>query len=202
MKNSLKGLVFNNLKVVEFSKIKNSNSHWICECLLCGSKTEVSRPNLRSGNTKDCGCIRSIKISDSSRTHGMSKTRTWKTWSSVNKRMKEGAKHSRIYGEIDIDPRWVGSFEEFYKDMGDRPVGKTLDRIDNNKGYWKYNCRWASQYEQNRNRSNNVILTLNGQTMCATDWAEKIGISTSTIRRRLKRGLSIDKVLEPTKISK
>ena len=198
MKNNLSGKIFNNLKVLEFSRVKNSNSHWICECLLCGKTTEVSRPNLRSGNTKDCGCIRSKKISDSTKTHGMSKSSTWKTWASVNKRIREGSKHSPVYGKIDIDPAWVESFERFYEDMGERPTGRTLDRIDNTKGYWKYNCRWATPSEQNRNKSSNVILTFNGKSMCAIDWANELGIHRDTIRRRLKRGLPISKVLEST----
>ena len=80
--------------------------------------------------------------------------------------------------------------------MGERPEGCSIDRIDNTKGYYKENCRWATQREQCRNKSNNVILTYNGLTMCATDWSEYLGINTDTIRRRLKRGLSIESVLK------
>jgi len=185
---------YNSLVVLRFSRNKNNNSHWICSCLLCGNETEVSRPNLRSGNTKDCGCQKSKKIKDAVTTHGYSRNPTWSTWSKMRKRIKDGAKHSPVYGNIDIDPRW-NDFEVFLKDMGERPNGKTLDRIDNTKGYWKHNCRWATQAEQNRNRSSNVILTYDGKTMCATDWANEIGIHRDTIRRRLKRGLPIEKVL-------
>lgn len=191
----MSGEIYNNLTVLRFSRVKNSNSHWICRCELCGSETEVSRPNLRSGNTQDCGCTRSEKISKSITTHGESRTPTWNTWFRMNQRMKLGDKHSKIYGNIDIDQRWVDSYEEFLSDMGERPKGKTIDRIDNSKGYYKENCRWATQAEQNRNRSTNVLLTFNGKTMCAIDWAKEIGIHRDTIRRRLKRGLPIEKVL-------
>lgn len=97
---------------------------------------------------------------------------------------------------IDIENRWVESFENFLADMGERPKGKTLDRIDNTKGYFKDNCRWATQSEQNRNKSTNVILTYQGKTMCAIDWAKEIGIHRDTIRKRLKRNLPIEQVLK------
>jgi hypothetical protein len=187
-------ITFNNLKVIKYSKTKNKNSHWICECLICGSFTEVSRPNLRSGNTKDCGCMRSHKISEISTTHGKSKTPTWSSWSKMKSRIKKGSEHSPIYGKINMDESW-NSFENFLKDMGERPKGMTIDRIDNTKGYYKWNCRWATQYQQNRNRSTNIIINFEGESLCASDWAKKIGIHRDTIRRRLKRGLSIDKVL-------
>lgn len=191
---NLTGQVFNNLEVLRFSEIKNTNSHWICRCLLCDSETEVSRPNLKSGNTKDCGCMRSDKLSEANKIHGACKTRTWKSWSRMRRRIRLGSKHSPIYGKISICPTW-DNFEVFLKDMGERPKDATLDRIDNNKGYSKENCRWATQAEQNRNKSNNVILEFNGKKMCATDWAKELNINRDTIRERIKRGLPIEKVL-------
>lgn len=197
----ISGEVFNNLKVLRFSKTRNTNSHWICECLLCGNETEVSRPNLKSGNTKDCGCIRSEKISVSSTTHGESKTPTWNSWHKMRRRIKLGAKHSPIYATIGIDLVW-DSFEVFLQDMGERPDGKTLDRIDNTKGYSKENCRWSTQAEQNRNRSNNVMLTYNGVTKCAMDWASDVGIDRDTIRRRIKRGVPHELLLVKGRVDK
>lgn len=191
----LTGEIFNNLKVINFSEVKNKNSHWICECLLCGSSTVVSSPNLKSGNTQDCGCMKIIKLKKSSTTHGMSRTSTWNSWNNMRKRIKVGSSHSRIYGEIDIDDSW-SFFENFLTDMGERQKGMSIDRIDNNKGYSKENCRWATQAEQNRNRSTNVILDFEGKSMCVTDWAKQIGVHRDTIRRRIKRGLPIEKVLE------
>lgn len=189
------GEQYNNLIVLRFSNIKNNNSYWVCQCKLCGSETEVSRPNLRSGNTKDCGCQRVEKIKKAVTTHGQSKSPTWSTWSKMNRRIRQGVKHHSTYEKMYIDPRWVDSFEAFLSDMGERPKGKTIDRIDNSKGYYKENCKWSTQAEQNRNRSSNVMLTYNGKTMCAVDWAKEIGIHRDTIRRRLKKGLPLEKVL-------
>lgn len=194
MKANLEGQLFNNLKVIKMTQVKSTNSHWLCECLLCGGLTEVSRPNLKSGNTQDCGCMKASKLKKSSTTHGMSRTSTWNSWNRMRSRIKAGASHSRIYGEITVDPSW-DVFENFFRDMGERPKGMSIDRIDNTKGYFKENCRWATQAEQNRNRSTNVILNFDGKTMCAIDWASHLGIHRDTIRRRIKRGLPIDQIL-------
>jgi hypothetical protein len=195
MKVNLEEQIFNNLRVIKMTQVKNTNSHWLCECLLCGNLTEVSRPNLRSGNTQDCGCIKSEKISSKISKHNQSKSSTWNSWFSMRRRIRIGSKHSKVYGEINMDDSW-NIFENFLKDMGERPKGMSIDRIDNNKGYFKENCRWATQAEQNRNRSTNVILNFEDKSMCATDWASYLGIHRDTIRRRIKKGLPIEKILE------
>jgi hypothetical protein len=192
---SMVGERYSNLTVLEYSCIKNNNSHWICRCELCGNKTEVSRPNLRSGNTVDCGCLRSKKISESHKTHGLSKSSTWKSWSRMHRRIKLGERHSEIYGKIKVCDEWK-SFECFLKDMGERPKGHTIDRIDNTKGYYKENCRWATQTQQCRNKSNNVNITFEGKTMCIADWSDYTGLHRDTITRRLKRGLTTEEVLK------
>jgi hypothetical protein len=190
---SMVGEKYSNLTVLEFSRIKNNNSHWICRCEICGNKTEVSRPNLRSGNTKDCGCKKTEKLSNANKSHGYSKSPTWSSWMKLRQRVI--TKKNKTYASITYDKRW-DSFELFLEDMGERPEGYSIDRIDNTKGYYKDNCRWATHKEQCRNRSNNVIITFNGKTMCATDWANEIGLHTDTIRRRIKKGLPIESILK------
>ncbi|WP_313489182.1 hypothetical protein [Stutzerimonas nitrititolerans] len=78
----------------------------------------------------------------------------------------------------------------FHQDMGDPPPGKTIDRIDNTKGYSPNNCRWADRSEQNRNRRNTLWIEAFGERRCAADWASISGISQTTIRRRLERGMT------------
>lgn len=82
--------------------------------------------------------------------------------------------------------RWQ-LFANFHTDMGDRPHGKTLDRIDSNGHYEPSNCRWATIKEQTRNRGNNRLITFQGRTMPAISWAEEIGVHKNTLYSRLRR---------------
>lgn len=106
------------------------------------------------------------------------------------------------YGGVNIKicDRWLGDygFYNFLQDMGERPKNKTLDRIDNNKGYCSENCRWASVKEQNRNRRTNIFYTYNGETLVLADWAKKYNLNSSTIYSRYHRGERGDKLFRPS----
>lgn len=85
--------------------------------------------------------------------HGMCKTPTYRSWKSMRERcLRENHKSFHRYGKLGICPDWIRSFEAFLRDMGARPEGMTLDRIDNAKGYYKENCRWATLSQQSSNR--------------------------------------------------
>lgn len=92
-------------------------------------------------------------------------------------------------------PKSWESFLIFLADMGERPAGTTLDRMDNKKPYNKENCRWATRQEQMNNVSNNHRLTHAGQTLTLTQWSLTTGIKQPTIRLRLKRGWSVERAL-------
>lgn len=186
---------FNNLLVIErdFSK-KGKNSYWICKCLLCDSLTTISRPSLRSGDNKDCGCQKSNKISQANTTHGMSKSPTWKSWFTMRRRIRQGVAHHPTYERMYIDPRWE-DFNNFLDDMGERPEGCTIDRIDNTKGYYKENCRWATHKEQCQNKSNNITLTFNGKSQCLKEWSRELNIDYSCLYSRFKSNWTTEKIL-------
>lgn len=105
------------------------------------------------------------------------------------------AKYSK-YGAIGISvcDRWK-KFENFLADMGERPEGMSIDRIDGSKGYSPDNCRWATAQQQQENIRSNVFLTLSGETLTISSWAKRLGVNPSNIRYRLKSGWTEDEIL-------
>lgn len=95
---------------------------------------------------------------------------------------------------ITVCERWQ-KFENFLADMGERPPGLTIDRVDNSAGYFPENCRWATKTEQNRNTRQNIVLTHNGETMVASAWAERLGCKPAALRFRIRRGWSTERAL-------
>ena len=102
---------------------------------------------------------------------------------------------------IEVCERWH-TFTNFAEDMGERPAGTTLDRIDPNGHYEPSNCRWASRIQQSNNRANNVLLSYRGETKSATEWARELGLSPVTVQTRLRRGASVEAALQPVLKSK
>jgi hypothetical protein len=96
---------------------------------------------------------------------------------------------------VKVCARWRRSYAAFEADVGPRPVGSTLDRIDGTKGYKQDNVRWASKREQAINRSTTRIITWRGRSMSILDWARETGINDATIGRRLNRGWLLERAL-------
>lgn len=92
---------------------------------------------------------------------------------------------------------WDHSFLAFYHHIGPCPLGATLDRIENDKGYEPGNVRWTTKAEQNRNRTLSVFLEFNGRRMIIADWARETGLSFGTISYRNRNGWPIEQVLNP-----
>ena len=96
---------------------------------------------------------------------------------------------------ITVCDRWKKSFLTFVADMGPKPPGHTIERIDNEKGYGPDNCKWATPRENCRNKRNNVRLTANGKTQVMAAWVDESGLPTSTIAQRVSRGWSAQKAV-------
>lgn len=160
----------------------------------CGALGEVKPEALTAGKSTQCN--RCINI-----THALSRTPEYRTWLRMRDRCgNPNAPRYKDYGGrgITVCERWA-TFENFIADMGQRPEGMSIDRIDNDGNYEPSNCRWATLIEQARNKRNNRHLTLNGRTQCVAEWAEELGIKKSTIYGRLGKGWSAERVLSKAK---
>ncbi len=132
---------------------KRTQARWNCVCD-CGGKVTVYGYSLRDGHTKSCGCLSKETTIERSTTHGMCGTATYSTWNCMKTRCENPkTKNYKNYGGrgITVCGRW-DKFENFLEDMGEKPEGLSIERVDNNKGYFKENCKWATCTEQSRNR--------------------------------------------------
>lgn len=162
---------------------------WLCKCI-CGKEKIICSNDLKSGNTKSCGCL----FLEGNRTqHGHLKndivSKTYNSWLSMIQRCTNPNKKAyKYYGGrgIKVCKRWKNSFENFLEDMGEPPTQEhSIDRIDNNKGYNKSNCRWATKKQQMRNTRRNHFETHDGKTLCLSEWAEELNINYSTLSSRI-----------------
>lgn len=130
---------------------KHRRFNMLCDC---GGTTTATLSALETGTTRSCGCYHRQSVSERFTTHGMTGTPTYASWWAMLQRVASvthrNAKHYALRG-ITMDPRWQ-EFENFYTDMGERPEGLSLDREDNDGGYCKSNCRWATTLEQSHNK--------------------------------------------------
>jgi len=194
-----KGEKYNKLTAIRFVEKRNRKECWLWRCE-CGKEKVIRVTNVKSGGTKSCGCLymQLIKTKgQNNKTHGMTKSVTYKSWSCMFVRCyNKNSSDYKHYGErgIKVCQEWK-TFDGFYSDMGDRPKGKSLDRIDNNKGYCPENCRWATRKEQNNNKRNNHLLTYNGKTKTIAEWAEDRNIKYDTIWARIKYGWNTERAL-------
>lgn len=155
----------------------------------CGGRARVALSRVKHGYTRSCGCL--IREAKPNLTHGHRYSKTYASWGSAKDRATNpDSKDFHRYGAVGIgfSERWR-VFENFLFDMGERPAGTTLDRIDGTKGYEPGNCRWATPTEQARNTKTFVTInTPDGSVMPLVDYARQIGITKGAAHLRLKRG--------------
>jgi len=194
------GNTFNKFTAINEVVAKGGRRYFQCICT-CGSIKTVEMSNLVAGRSKSCGCLqKEIMQKRYAHSHHKSNTAIYRIWTLMLQRCenKNNPAYTRYGGRgIRVSRSWH-SFVNFYRDMGEKPKGMTLDRIDNNLGYNKRNCRWATSLEQANNKRNNHLVHYAGQCRTLTEWSRKTGIKQETIRRRLKCGWSVERALDTT----
>ena len=184
----LTGKRFGKLTVMGLDHVSRTRgSFWLCQCD-CGTEIVVRRDSLTTGNTMSCGCYHD----EYRRTHGMTNTRLFKIWTGMKARCKYdyGDRHKHYVDRgIAVCSEW-GDFETFrdwalnngYQD------DLTIDRIDNDLGYYPENCRWVNNSIQQNNKTNTRRVTYNGETHSAKEWSRILGVGYTGLIYRLDRG--------------
>lgn len=191
-------------RLTVLSRAPNGTSNRVCwnaQCD-CGTQKVVSSNSLRCGRTLSCGCLYRERVRDpkaKARKHGMCFTPTWHSWNSMVQRctLPSYTGYERYGGAgITVCDRWL-EFAAFRADMGDRPAGTTIDRIDNSKGYAPGNCRWATPSQQSRNRSISKLVEYQGRVQCVAEWCEELGLPLGRTYRRLSAGYTTERAFNP-----
>jgi hypothetical protein len=183
----LSGLVFGRLTAS--ARDPTNPANWLCRCL-CGAEKSVAGQSLRAGTSRSCGCLRKEVASIRHGTHRMTKTATHRSWAAMKNRC-----HNRLsddyaaYGGrgIKVCARW-SRFEAFLVDMGERPKGMTIDRIDNDGAYKPSNCRWASATIQANNSRWNHRVTIDGVLVSFSDACRIKNVVKGTAKARMRAG--------------
>lgn len=178
MKNDLTGIRFRRLVVLRYAHT-DKHQYWVCRCD-CGNETVVASNQLKKANgTVSCGCA---KVA-----HGESilgrVTHTYRVWMQMRNRcLNPKCTDYKHYGArgITVCPEW-DDYLRFKADMGDRPLGRSLDRIDNSRGYCKDNCRWATRAEQMANTRVARWIAFNGKRQVLSAWAREFGVNPGQV---------------------
>lgn len=192
----LAGQRFGRLAVLKRDGTRGKRTTWLCQCD-CGNTHVTTTSYLRSDTIHSCGCLVKEKREIAMRKHGQHGTRLYHIWDNMKRRCNNPENPGfYLYGErgIDVCPEW-NEFQPFY----DWAIANgyrdslQLDRADNNKGYSPDNCRWVTSRVNNRNKRTNKLITYNGETRILKDWSEYLGINYNTLRKRIRKGWSIEK---------
>ena len=203
-------------RVVSEGRIKRRRKFWLCKCD-CGIEKIIRQNSLTCGESKSCGCLqketrlqnmanspRLPKYGDAIKRDAKIK-RTYCSWALMKDRcLNKNNVHFNSYGGrgISVCDRWQSSFKDFLDDMGYRPEGLSIGRIDNNKDYEPGNCRWETSAQQmdNTRRTVKIKFPDRDEEETLTEGCRRLGLDRNSIYQRLKNGWSLnDAIYKPIK---
>lgn len=189
------GKKFGRLTVLEECKERDKHNKIMYKCVCdCGNISIINGSNLRSGNSKSCGCV-NHEPNNHNFKHGKIHTRLYRIWHGMKNRCYNTSnKDYKNYGArgITVCDEWKDDFMAFYNWSMSNKYNDilTIDRIDNNKGYSPTNCRWVDITEQIRNRRNTLYVTYQGKTKPLIEWCEILNLNYSTVKGRYYKGVT------------
>lgn len=196
----LSGMRFGKLTAIEpIGKDAHGGYVWRCVCD-CGNEHIVRSGKLICGNVTSCGCVRRKRCGDRFRTHGCGRTKLYKVWKSMRDRCLNPKNRAYIsYGGrgITVCSEWNNSYESFrdWALSNGYSGGLSIDRVNNDKGYYPENCRWATSAQQANNKRNNKEIEYNGETHTISEWERILGFKKSSLNARLRMGWSVERAL-------
>lgn len=195
----LTGRRFGRLVVLERAQNRGHHTCWLCQCD-CGNKKTVYGTALGAGLTKSCGCFNVEKMLSRTVTHGMTRSRLYREYSSMKRRCTNPnvRDYCRYGGRgISVCSEWLNSFEAFrdWAISAGYQEDLSLDRVDVNGNYCPENCRWITMDAQANNKRTSRFITYNGKTLTVAQWSKATGIKKETLYGRLNRGWPAEKIL-------
>lgn len=201
----LTGQRFERLLVIERAGSRKGQTMWRCRCD-CGNERVIQSSSLTGGRSRSCGCLHwelSAQILQSNnffRDGAYRDKRLFGIWSAMKQRcLNPNNPEYAIYGGrgIEICREWLDDFLVFQKWAfeNDYREDLTIDRIDNEQGYFPENCRWTDMRVQSNNQRRTTMLSFEGKTQALSYWADEVGLSRNTLKGRLRRGWSVERAL-------
>ena len=193
--NDLTGMKFNMLTAISWSVHKSGRIEWKCRCD-CGNETSVLALNLTRGHTTSCGCHRDAIRGQANKADYETGTRLHRIWLKMKRRCREIDDHAKHYFQRGI--KVCDEWEKDYKSFRDWSLSNgyddslTIDRIDNDKGYFPENCRWVTMQVQANNTRSNRFVEYKGQRKTIADWAREFNVCYGTMYDRVKNNRPLE----------
>jgi hypothetical protein len=200
----LTGQVFGRLTVIERGHRHHKHTFWKCRCS-CGTEKDILSDSLRAALSTSCGCFHREDLAARSTTHGGTYSAEYHCWAGmlVRCRNPKSTEYHNYGGRgITVSPSW-NDFARFLADVGKRPSPlHSLERVNNDGGYFPGNVVWATRKTQSRNRRGLRMIVYKGRRQCLKQWTEELGLPYDQTKGRLRSGWTVEKAFSEAAAAK